>query len=46
MSLFGRTGFSSLVAALTFGTGSTFDRSWSWENLDGTTKQRHSGLSL
>ena len=36
----------SLIAALTFGTGTTFDAQWSWENPDGAQDERESRLAL
>lgn len=39
-------GECSLIAALTFETGATFDVQWSWENDDGTPGKEASRVSL
>lgn len=39
-------GECSLIAALTFETGATFDVEWSWENEDGTRSKEVSRVSL
>jgi hypothetical protein len=36
----------SLLAAITFSTGTVFKASWEWTNPDGTTQQRESQLTL
>jgi len=36
----------SLLAALTFGTGTTFHATWSWENPDGSRETRPSMLAV
>lgn len=39
-------GDCSLIAALSFGTGVTFDVSWSWSEEDGTQHEQSSRVSL
>jgi hypothetical protein len=36
----------ALIAAISFDSGTTFDVSWSWREVDGTEKQKNSRLSL
>jgi len=36
----------SLMAALTFGTGTTFNATWSWQNPDGSRDTRSSLLAI
>jgi len=36
----------SLIAAITFDSGTTFDVLWTWEEMDGTKKSERSRLSL
>lgn len=35
-----------LMAALSMGTGTTFDARWSWRNEDGTTTRQHNKVPL